>query len=65
MKIKVAIYCRVSTQMQSTDRQKEELLTFAKEHNYDVSEDNIYIDIITGYSVGEDRPNYSQMLENI
>ena len=34
MKNKVAIYCRVSTQMQSTDRQKEELLTFAKEKPY-------------------------------
>lgn len=65
MKNKVAIYCRVSTQMQSTDRQKEELLTFAKEHNYIIDEENIYIDIITGYSVGEERPKYSEMLDNI
>lgn len=65
MKNKVAIYCRVSTQMQSTDRQKDELMTFAKEHNYIINEENIYIDIITGYSVGEERPKYSVMLDNI
>ena len=53
MKNKVAIYCRVSTQMQSTDRQKEGLLAFAKEHNHIINEENIYTDIITEYSVAK------------
>ena len=33
---KVAIYCRVSTQMQSTDRQKEDLLAVAERFHYEV-----------------------------
>ena len=65
MKNKVAIYCRVSTQMQSTDRQKDELLTFAKNQNYIINEENIYIDIISGYSTGEDRPEYTKLLKSI
>ena len=62
---KVAIYCRVSTQMQSTDRQKEDLLAVAERFHYEVEAENIYIDIITGYSIGEDRPNYSALLEEV
>lgn len=62
---KVAIYCRVSTQMQSTDRQKEDLLAVAERFHYEIDAENIYIDIITGYSVGEDRPNYSALLEEV
>ena len=62
---KVAIYCRVSTQMQSTDRQKEDLLAVADRFHYEVDAENIYIDIITGYSIGEDRPNYSALLEEV
>ncbi len=62
---KVAIYCRVSTQFQSTDRQKEDLLAVSERFHYHVDEKNIYIDIITGYSVGEDRPRYSALLEEV
>lgn len=51
--------------MQSTDRQKEDLLAVADRFNYHVDEENIYIDIITGYSVGEDRPRYSALLEEV
>ena len=65
MSKKIAIYCRVSTQMQSTDRQKEDLLEVAERFNYHVDEGDIYIDIITGYSVGEDRPRYSALLEEV
>ena len=36
---KVLIYCRVSTQQQTTDRQKEELLKFAAENHWNVEED--------------------------
>lgn len=38
---KVLIYCRVSTQQQTTDRQKEELLKFAAENHWNVEEEDI------------------------
>ena len=62
---KTAIYCRISTSMQSTDRQKEDLLKVAERFERVIDADHIYIDIITGFSVGEDRPNYSALLEEI
>ena len=62
---KTAIYCRISTSMQSTDRQREDLLKVAERFKYEVDADHIYIDIITGFSVGEDRPSYSALLEEI
>lgn len=62
---KTAIYCRISTSMQSTDRQREDLLKVAKRFDRVIDADHIYIDIITGFSVGEDRPNYSALLEEI
>lgn len=61
----VAIYCRVSTQQQSTDRQQEELLKLASEKGYVVDKSNIYIDVISGFKKGEVRPAFSQMLEDI
>ena len=45
---KVLIYCRVSTQQQTTDRQKEELLKFAAENHWNVEEEDIFIDVISG-----------------
>ncbi len=45
MKDKVAIYCRISTQMQSTDRQEEELLKYAEQNNYKV--EDVYVDVVT------------------
>ena len=62
---KTAIYCRISTQMQSTDRQKEDLLKVAERFGYEIDAEHIYIDIITGFSVGEDRPNYSVLLGEV
>ena len=62
---KTAIYCRISTSMQSTDRQKEDLLKVAEHFKYEVDADHIYIDVITGFSVGEDRPNYSALLDEV
>ena len=46
---KVLIYCRVSTQQQTTDRQKEELLKFAAENHWNVEEEDIFIDVISGF----------------
>ena len=62
---KTAIYCRISGQMQSTDRQKDDLLKVAERFKYEIDADHIYIDIITGFSVGEERPNYSALLDEI
>ena len=45
---KTAIYIRISTSMQQTDRQKEELLEYANKNGIAINEENdIYIDIIT------------------
>lgn len=61
----VAIYCRVSTQQQTTDRQKEELLKVAKEKGYNVLEKHIYVDVISGFKKGEIRPAFSQMITDV
>ena len=54
-KRRTAIYVRISTAMQKTDRQIEELVAFAKSNrlNFDESTD-IYKDIISGFKDGED-----------
>lgn len=65
MENKTAVYCRISTQMQSSDRQKKELLEYAERQGWAVDEENIYIDVISGYSVSEERVQYSKMLEDI
>lgn len=62
---KTAIYCRISGQMQSTDRQQEDLLKVAERFKYEIDADHIYIDIITGFSAGVDRPNYSALLDEV
>lgn len=62
---KVLIYCRVSTQQQTTDRQKEELLKFAAENHWNVEEEDIFIDVISGFKKGEFRPEYVKMLERV
>ncbi len=61
MNKKTAIYCRVSTEQQSTDRQKNELLKFAADNNLIVAEENIYIDVISGFKKGDLRPAYSKL----
>ena len=50
---KILIYCRVSTQQQTTDRQKEELLKFAEDNHWNVAEEDIFIDVISGFKKGE------------
>ena len=59
---KIAIYCRVSTEQQSTDRQKQELTKYATENlKRPVAEEDIYTDVISGYKKGELRPKYSKL----
>lgn len=55
---KTAIYIRISTSMQQTDRQREELLDYAMRNDIVISEEDIYVDIISGFKEGETRPNY-------
>ena len=62
---KVLIYCRVSTQQQTTDRQKEELLKFVEDNHWNVEEEDIFIDVISGFKKGEFRPEYAKMLEEL
>lgn len=63
--LKVAIYCRVSSSMQSIDRQRTDLIDLANRLKYTIDEKYIYVDVITGFSVAEDRPRYSEMLHEI
>ena len=65
MEHNVAIYCRVSTQMQSTDRQREELLALASKKGWEISDDKIYVDVISGFKAGEVRPEFSRMLSEL
>ena len=59
---KIAIYCRVSTEQQSTDRQKQELTKYASEKlERPVADEDIYTDVISGYKKGELRPEYSKL----
>lgn len=62
---RVAIYCRVSTQQQTTDRQREDLLKFAEREKIEIEEKYIFIDVISGFKKGEVRPQYSAMLEDV
>ena len=63
---RTAVYVRISTAMQKTDRQVEELVAFAKSNrlNFDESTD-IYKDIISGFKDGEDRPNFSILMTKL
>ncbi len=60
-----AIYIRISTAMQQTDRQREELLAFASSNGLNISDDDIYTDIISGFKDGEVRPQYSLLKRKV
>ena len=63
---KTAIYIRISTQMQQTDRQREELLQYAKQCGIAINEaEDIYTDIISGFKDGEARPSYSILKQKV
>ena len=49
---RTAVYVRISTSMQKTDRQVEELVTFAKENKLNFNEKkDIYRDVISGFNI--------------
>lgn len=59
---KAAIYVRISTQSQHTDRQKEELIKLAENEGYDVVD--TYVDILSGFKDEEHRPELKRLLED-
>jgi len=59
---KVAIYVRISTQMQHGDRQIEELTAFANNENFDVVK--VYKDVLSGFKNEEERPSLYALLED-
>lgn len=62
---KIAIYCRVSTGFQKTDRQRVELLKKAENMGMKIPTENIYEDVISGFSKGETRPEYSRLMDDV
>ena len=63
---KTAIYIRISTQMQQTDRQREELLQYAKQCGIAIDEaEDVYTDVISGFKDGETRPSYSILKQKV
>ena len=66
MEKKIAIYCRVSTQQQTIDRQKDDLLKFASDNHFNIEEEYIYVDVISGFiKRGELRPQYAEMIKHV
>jgi len=61
IKIKVAIYCRVSTDEQDADKQEFICLEYCKSHSIEVFE--VYKDIISGTK--SSRPNFNRLLEDM
>jgi DNA invertase Pin-like site-specific DNA recombinase len=59
---KTAIYVRISTQLQHTDRQLEELNKIAEIESYDVVD--TYIDVLSGFKDDEFRPQLKRLLED-
>ena len=63
---RTAVYVRISTSMQKTDPQVEELVTFAKENKLNFNEKkDIYRDVISGFKDGEQRPMFSALMEKV
>ena len=63
---RTAVYVRISTSMQKTDRQVEELVTFAKDNRLNFNEKkDIYRDVISGFKDGEQRPMFSALMEKV
>lgn len=59
--MKVAIYCRVSTEEQDADKQEYACLEYCKRNNFEVYK--VYKDVISGTT--SSRPEFNQMLEDM
>ena len=62
-----AIYSRVSTStgIQSTSRQVNELIGYAKTHGYKIAEEDIFEEFRSGYSKKKERVEIEKLLELI
>ncbi len=60
-KMKVAIYCRVSTEDQDNDKQEIINREYCKNHNHFITK--VYKDIISGTT--SSRPDFNQLLEDM
>jgi len=59
--MKVAIYCRVSTEEQTTEHQEKALRKYCEVHNYEIYK--VYSDVISGTKAS--RPAFNEMLEDM
>jgi DNA invertase Pin-like site-specific DNA recombinase len=59
--MKVAIYCRVSTEEQSVDKQEASLLEYCKKQNFEVFK--VYKDVISGTT--SSRPAFNELIEDM
>lgn len=59
--MRVAIYCRVSTEEQSVDKQVESLKEYCLKHNFEIYK--IYADVISG--VTSSRPEFNKLIEDM
>ena len=62
---RTAIYVRISTNKQQTDRQVVELKEYASKAGITITDNDIYTDIISGFKDGELRPQYSFLKQKI
>ena len=59
---KVAIYVRVSTLGQTTDRQESELISLAESKGYEIV--NVYKDVMSGMKDDEERVGLHQLIKD-
>ncbi len=59
--MKIAIYCRVSTEDQDNDKQEDIILEFCKNFNHDIF--RVYKDVISGST--SSRPAFNELLEDM
>jgi len=69
---KTAIYVRISTGMQKTDRQVAELKEYSASVGISITDEDIFVDIISGFKTGEIRPiadffstDFDELMTNI
>jgi DNA invertase Pin-like site-specific DNA recombinase len=60
VKLKVAIYCRVSTEEQDVSKQEDELLEFCKNRGFEVFK--VYKDVISGTM--DSRPSLNELVQD-
>ena len=60
-RLKVALYCRVSTEEQTTEHQEKHLIKYCEIHNHEVFK--IYKDVISGSK--DTRPAFNELLHDM